>query len=237
MSGGKNNPDTCILCGAPIKVVHPAQTMHCAICGRKYTDVVLCKEGHYICEHCRKDPGKEMIRSICVRSTSKNPIEIATEIMSSPVIAFRQQEHHSIVAASLLTAYKNNGGNVDDFKASLMEIIKRGTHIPYKIQLETGTSGGAMSAGIFHSVLTGMNIHNKEGWAEGAMIVAECMTKISEIEGPCCCKRCTFTAISVTAQNSEKYYNVPMDIPEKIRCKYTKRNRDCVKANCPYFPA
>ena len=132
MSGGKKS-DACILCGAPLKEVYPAQVMHCAICGRKYTDVVLCKEGHYTCERCKNDPGNEIIRRICTKSASKNPIEIATEIMDSPVIDHNQQEHHTIVAASLLTAYKNNGGTIPNFKEALNDAIQRGSSIPYRI--------------------------------------------------------------------------------------------------------
>ncbi|MDU9376087.1 hypothetical protein McpSp1_06760 [Methanocorpusculaceae archaeon Sp1] len=236
MDGGKN-PDTCVLCGAPLKVIHPAEVMYCAICGKKYTDVVVCKDGHYICEHCRKNPGKEMIRYICMRTESKDPIEIATEIMSTPVIAFRQQEHHSIVAASLLTAYKNSGGGIGDFKALLNEAMKRGAHIPYLIQMETGTSGGALSAGIFHAVVTELSTHNKESWTRGGKLVAECLMGISEIEGPCCCKRCTFTAINVTAKKCEEYFNVSMEIPENIVCTFSKNNGECIKERCPYFPA
>lgn len=208
--------------------------MECEICGRKFTDVVVCSAGHYICESCGKKPGVAIIRKICTQSASKNPIEIAIAMMDAPVILMHEADHHCVVAAALAAAYKNCGGDIN-LKEVLDEVIKRGTILPYGICAEIGVCGGAASAGIFYSILAKTKLTSVDEWGEGNRLVAQCIMEISRIGGPRCCKRSTFTSIKIAAEHAEEYFGVKMDLPETIHCKYAKLNRECLGKRCPYF--
>lgn len=224
----------CALCGAPLEVIHPAKVMECDICGRKFTDVIRCSAGHYICENCSEHPGVAVIRRICTQTKSKDPIEIAIAMMDTPVILMHEADHHCVVAAALAAAYKNCGGTIN-LKEAIDEVIKRGTILPYGICAKTGACGGAVSAGIFYSILAGTKTHSVDEWGEGNRLVAQCLMEISEIGGPRCCKRSTFTSIKIAAEHAEEYFGVKMELPKEIHCKYAKKNRDCLGIRCPYF--
>lgn len=208
--------------------------MECEICGRKFTDVIVCTAGHYICESCGEKPGIAIIRKICMWSASKNPIEIATAMMDSPVISMHEANHHYVVAAALATACRNCGKSID-LKIVLDEIVRRGESLPYGICSETGTCGGAMSAGIFYSILAETKPLSVDEWGEGNILVSRCLMDIGKIGGPRCCKRSTFTSIKIAAEHAEEYFGVKMDLPEMIHCKYAKQNRECLGKRCPYF--
>ncbi len=217
-----------------MEIIHPAKVMECDICGRKFTDVIQCAAGHYICESCGENPGLAIIRSVCTRTKSKEPIEIVISMMDSPAILMHEENHHFAVAASLAAAYKNCGGNIN-LREVLGEIIRRASYLPKDVCVETGSCGAGVSAGIFYSVLAGTKVLSVDEWGEGNRLVAQALMEIGKIGGPRCCKRSTFTAIKVAAEHAEEYFGVKMDLPEIIHCKYAKLNRECLGTRCPYF--
>lgn len=217
-----------------MEIIHPAKVMECDICGRKFTDVIQCTAGHYICEGCSMNPGVAIIRSVCTHTKSKNPIEIAISMMDSPVILMHEADHHSVVAAALAAAYKNCGRDIN-LREVLDEVFKRASYLPYNVCAHTGTCGAAVSAGIFYSILAGTKPLSVDEWGEGNRLVAQGLIEIGKIGGPRCCKRSTFTAIKIAAEHAEEYFGVKMDLPETIHCKYAKLNRECLGTRCPYF--
>ena len=67
----------------------------------------------------------DSIIAVCLNEKSKNPIEIMEKMMSMPFCHMHGPEHHVMVGAALLTAYKNAGGELDHEKA-LLEMYSRG---------------------------------------------------------------------------------------------------------------
>lgn len=127
--------------------------MECAICRENFTDTTACVSGHYVCNDCLEHPGTAVIRSICTSTKSKNSVSIAVIMMNSPAVYMHGADHHVIVAAALFAAYKNCGGNSLDLNNVVDESIKRESGLPYGICASSGTSGGAVSAEIFHSII------------------------------------------------------------------------------------
>ena len=60
-------------------------------------------------------------------------------------------EHHIMVGAALLTAYKNAGGNIDLNKA-LLEMYSRGKDVPGGVCGFWGACGAAISTGMYMSI-------------------------------------------------------------------------------------
>lgn len=83
------------------------------------------------------------------KTTSVNPIEIMQEIMENPYIYMHGPEHHILVGAALLAAYKNAGGKVDSFEDALEEMRHRGSEYPGGACGMWGCCGAAVSTGIF----------------------------------------------------------------------------------------
>lgn len=224
----------CLICRYPLVVLPKAELMECAVCGKKVYDNKRCINGHYICSECWKTPGYAVVKSICMSSKSKDPHMLARMMMNSPAIIMHGADHHVIVSCALLTAYKNSGAEFDLEKA-IDEAISRGSKIPYGVCVNAGTSGAAMSAGIFYSIISGTTPMSISEWAQGNCLVSHCLSKVGKVGGPRCCKRCTFTALETAAQFAEEKLGVKMEIPETIKCDYIDKNPDCIKERCPYY--
>ena len=126
MSAGKG---ICLVCGEPLAYFKEAQDVTCQICGKKETGHSVCVEGHYVCDACHRAGGVEHIMAVCHETDSKNPIRIAQKIMSDKSIYPNGPEHHTLIGASLMAAYKNAGGDIDLDKA-LAELQKRSLLVP-----------------------------------------------------------------------------------------------------------
>ncbi|MDU2638951.1 MAG: DUF5714 domain-containing protein, partial [Finegoldia magna] len=104
--------DECLLCGKPLEYLDESVEMECAICHKKELSNARCVDGHFVCNECHTD-GMDVIWGICKNSTSKNPIEIMDQMMDESFCHMHGPEHHIMVGAALLTAFKNAGGDIN----------------------------------------------------------------------------------------------------------------------------
>ena len=98
-----------------------------------------------------------------------------------------------------------------------------------------GACGAAVGVGIFMSIFTNTNPCSEKTWSLTNRATAQSLLKMSEINGPRCCKRNTYIAIDSTRDFIEKYLSISLDKPEKVVCKYSERNLECKKEQCPFY--
>ena len=103
----------CLICGAELEYYQTPRQMVCAMCKKEYETTVACKEGHFICDACHMEKGVAMILDFCQNTESRNPIAMLQQMMARPEIYMHGPEHHVMVGAALLAAYRNCGGRVD----------------------------------------------------------------------------------------------------------------------------
>ena len=101
--------EECIVCKAPLIYLEQDEWMECELCHKKELSKTRCQNGHYVCNDCHTK-GLDTILSLCIDETSRNPIEIVRKMMDAPFCHMHGPEHHVMVGAALLTAYKNAGG-------------------------------------------------------------------------------------------------------------------------------
>lgn len=142
--------------------------MECVFCGKKELSHASCEKGHYVCDACHAKKGIEVIMEICQKTDSKNPVEIARKIMEDPYIYMHGPEHHVMVGAVLLTAYRNSGGDID-LKEALEEMKERGSQIPGGVCGFWGCCGAGVSTGIYMSIVMGATplAGRSWGWQTG----------------------------------------------------------------------
>lgn len=227
-------PDECLICGAPIVYRNTPEEMECAICHKTFENTVSCENGHYICDECHSKKGIEAIKNYCLHTTSKDPIEIMLSLMETPYIYMHGPEHHVLVGAALLTAYHNSGGNIE-LEPALEEMVRRGQQIPGGTCGFWGSCGAALSSGMFISIITGATPLTKESWSLANLMTAESLYAISDLGGPRCCKRNSFTAVLTAVEFVKNHLGIEMELPEDIICEYTGSNAQCIKWECPYF--
>ena len=120
--------EECLICKAKLEYLSEDVQMECAICHKVESSKTRCVNGHYVCSDCHTQ-GMSVIIGLCQGETSKNPIVILEKMMSMPFCHMHGPEHHVMVGAALLTAYKNAGGKVD-FDKAILEMYRRGKAVP-----------------------------------------------------------------------------------------------------------
>ena len=97
--------EECLICKAPLEYLVQDELMECAICGKTEPSKTRCVEGHYVCSECHTQ-GMDSILGLCLSETSANPLAIMEKMMAMPFCHMHGPEHHVMVGAALLTAYK-----------------------------------------------------------------------------------------------------------------------------------
>lgn len=82
-----------------------------AVCHKKEHSKTRCIHGHYVCDEYHT-AGMDAIVGLCLAETSKDPVEIIEKMTVLPFCHMHGPKHHVMVGATLLTAYKNAGGNM-----------------------------------------------------------------------------------------------------------------------------
>lgn len=228
------NLEECLICGAPLVYLESDERMECEICHRKENSKTRCVNGHYVCNDCHMR-GMDAIIALCMKADSKNPIEIIEKMMDMPFCHMHGPEHHVMVGAALLTAYRDAGGNVN-LEAALQEMISRGRSVPGGACGFWGACGAGISTGMFVSIITGSTPLTHESFALSHAMTARSLGRISEVGGPRCCKRDSFLSILEAAKLVKDQFSVEMEIGEVV-CHYSSMNRQCIGKRCPFSKA
>lgn len=226
--------DECLICGAPLVYLDHDEMMECALCHKKEPSKCRCEKGHYVCSECHTK-GIDSIFSICLAEISSDPIAILNRLMALPFCHMHGPEHHILVGASLLTAYKNAGGKLD-LERALLEMQSRGRQVPGGACGFWGACGAGVSTGMFVSIVTGSTPLAGKEWGLSNRMTAAALNKIGEIGGPRCCKRDSYTALLAAVDFAEVELGVRMT-PSRPLCTYSAKNNQCLGVKCPYSEA
>jgi len=223
--------EECLICNAPLEYLNADIPMECAICHRKESSKTRCVNGHYVCNACHTE-GIDTIIAVCLNETSKNPISVLEKMMSMEFCHMHGPEHHIMVGASLLTAYKNAGGEVD-LPKSLLEMYSRGKSVPGGTCGFWGACGAGISAGIYISIITNTTPLSKKSWGLSNLMTSRALKEISENGGPRCCKRDSYLAIIEAVKFTKEHFDIEMEW-NKVVCSRAHLNNQCLKAECPF---
>ena len=223
--------EECLICKAPLVYLHKDELMECAICHKKENSKTRCVGGHYVCNECHT-AGLDAVVGLCLAETSKNPVAIIEKMMAMPFCHMHGPEHHVMVGAALLTAYKNAGGQLD-LPAALMEMLSRGRSVPGGACGFWGACGAGISSGMFISIISGSTPLSQEPFALSHKMTARSLAKIAEIGGPRCCKRDSYLSILSVVDFVKENFGIEMEKPN-IVCIHSAQNNQCIGKRCPF---
>ena len=224
--------DECLICGAPLEYLQEDVLMECAVCHKKENSKTRCINAHYVCSECHTS-GMDSILSVCMNEKSKNPLDIIEKMMSMPFCHMHGPEHHVMVGAALLTAYKNAGGEIDLSKA-LPEMYKRGKEVPGGVCGFWGACGAGISTGIYMSIITKANPLTEKAWSLSNEMTSRALSKIAEHGGPRCCKRDSYLAITAAVEFTEEKLGIKME-RNTVGCSRSAMNNQCIQEKCPFY--
>ena len=224
--------EECLICNAPLEYLERDITMECKICHKRENSKTRCVNGHYVCNECHTT-GMDAIINLCKKETSKNPIEIIEKMMSMSFCHMHGPEHHVMVGAALLTAYKNAGGNIN-LDEALTEIMNRGKTVPGGSCGFWGACGAGISTGMFVSIISNSTPLSNEPFAMSHKMTSKSLAEIGKIGGPRCCKRDSYISILSAVEFVKENFGIEMEI-HQIICTRSQQNNQCIGIRCPFF--
>ncbi len=229
------NKEECLVCHAPLVYHQSQRMMECTRCGKMFLSNAECANGHYICDSCHGASAIRTISEFCLSSESKDPVEIAMGLMDLPDVHMHGPEHHVIIGSALLTAYANTAGGIN-LGSALEEMEKRGKQVPGGVCGLWGTCGAAVSCGMAYSIITRTTPLSGETWGLCNLMTSECLAAIGRIGGPRCCKRDGTTALTAASKFILDHNGVEISVPDRVVCRHSARNEQCIGDRCPYHP-
>lgn len=228
--GGKN--ENCMICGAPLIYFGQQQALRCEVCGKTVQANAQCENGHFVCDECHAG-GKAEVLLFLKQSGEKDPVALFLQTCELKAVHLHGPEHHSIVPCVLLTAFRNNGGELE-YEECLNEAWKRGSKVPGGACGFLGVCGAAAGAGIFASILSEATPLTGEVWDVPQRLAMECLRRMTEIGGPRCCKRTGRLAIETAADFTRERFGIAMPV-SRPACVYSGRNKECLHERCPFY--
>ncbi|MCL1809625.1 MAG: DUF5714 domain-containing protein [Clostridiales bacterium] len=232
--------DKCPICGGRHIYSEAAVRTNCMFCGELFYTNLTCENGHYVCDDCHLERGLAEITSICMSSRKKEAISLGYELMMNKWVKTHGSEHSFLVAATLLTTYKNRGYGTEavtrNFSKLLEEAKNRTMKIPANSCSYWGCAGEAIGSGVFASLILKAT-HMSAGELRFAnAITAGVLEQVAACGGPRCSKRETLIAILETSRFTEEHWRMPLTGFQGALCEFFNRNPDCTGDNCPFYP-
>ena len=175
--------------------------------------------------------------SLCLKDTSRNPIEILERLMSQPECHMHGPEHHVLVGAALLTAYNNclpDSAKLDMTEA-LAEVVERGQQVPGGACGYMGACGASISTGIFMSIITRNTPFSTDTWRLCNLCTSRALEQVALNGGPRCCKRDSYLSVLAAVDFVKEHLGVEMEKPV-VRCSRSQINEQCIGKKCPFSP-
>lgn len=124
-------------------------------------------------------------------------------------------EHHIMVGAALLAAYKNTGGDIDLSKA-LLEMYNRGKSVPGGTCGFWGACGAGISTGMYFSIITNATPLSQKSWGLSNLMTSRALKAIGENGGPRCCKRDSYLAMIEAVNFTKEHMGIEMDLSQVV---------------------
>jgi hypothetical protein len=190
-----------------------------------------------LCPACAELDYAEVIRRYCAHAKSTSPLDMAQEIMAHPKFPVAGQAHHPLVAAVLVTAWRNATGG--DAAERIDAAIQRGNSIPGGFCAGFGADAAAIACGIAVSVIEGNTIKavHAPGRARAHALTGQAMLQIASGTGNRCCKRSVYGVL----ETATSYFNAALGVTlapasGRVECPFSEANKLCNREACRYFP-
>lgn len=228
----------CLICGEDLIQEQELKEYTCGVCGKTYISNYACKNNHHICSACAVKEFFNIAKEVCVKTKSKNPIEIAEQIMSHPNFTIVGCKHYIVAPLALFTAYKNCVGKSDEFEKELETIKEKSSQGQVSMCKVGGLCGIPLSVG--RAMYSTYPINTDKNISAGLAnkFSADCMRAVinPDYKGSSdCCKRNVYITIIAGAKFIGDNLWVDLDMPSVIKCKYSGVNPRCNKEMCRLF--
>lgn len=224
--------ENCGVCGQLLVYGTEEVSRRCVFCGKEFSALIYCPEGHYVCDDCHQRESLDILRRVLESSTSIDPLEILETVMSHPAVPMHGPEHHAMVPAIIVAVVKNASYPVPE--EAVEKALARGAEVPGGWCGFHGVCGAAMGVGTAISVLTGATPLTGRARALANEATAFALSQMLDGQ-PRCCKRASRRALEAAVEFLDTRMGITLGKGQKIKCAYVERNRECIRKDCAYY--
>jgi SAM-dependent methyltransferase len=224
----------CMVCGAPLEYFDAEKGLTCHYCGGAFSANAQCKEGHFVCDECHAGDYLEFIRSFCARTKETDPVALFLTMRRSSLFPVHGPEHHTLVPAAFLAAYRNRFGEPSEerFEAAL----ERASKLPGGTCAFWGGCAAALGIGIAYATILGATPLTGQERGTAQAVVSRLLDEIARLNSPRCCRRESYLALKLACDLSGEYLPNAITTEADAVCDQVKLNHECIGTGCPLFP-
>lgn len=229
----QKHTSNCMVCKSPLVYGNEVKEVECYYCKTKAQNSVTCKEGHYVCDKCHSKEALVVIEQICEASKQTDMMELFRTIREHPSIPKHGPEHHAMVPAIIVTAYRNLGNEIP--KNALKTALSRGSTVIGGSCGFMGMCGAASGVGIGFAILLEASPVTSTSRMMAQQVTHKVLGEIAKYEAARCCNREVWTALTLASKFSEEFLKVHLPTTEEVKCDQKRYNQYCYGKECPIF--
>jgi hypothetical protein len=224
-----------MVCGAKLVYLDHQVTLTCHYCGETKAANARCEDGHFVCDHCHAADHIGFISTFCRNTDETDPIALFSQMRKSHLFPLHGPEHHALVPAAFLTAYRNR---FDTPAAPKIEAaVKRGAELPGGTCAYWGGCAAALGVGIAYAAILRATPLSHEERGAVQTVVSRILASLGRFAAPRCCRRESYLALQSACRMSAEYLPHALECGPLPRCDQMALNRDCLGEGCPLHPA
>ncbi len=223
----------CLICGRDLVYHDYEKEERCFICGKVSKTSVKCENGHFICDECHYRKPIFFMKKNLINSDERDMLKIFEIVRNNSFFPMHGPEYHSFVPGIILTAYRNNGGKIDD--SDIIAGIDRGGKIPGGSCGFMGVCGVATGVGVGLSVIMKSNPLKPEQRSKIMDFSSQVLKEIANFNAPRCCQRETFIGLKLLSEISAQLLGISLPAQYNFKCRQHSQNSSCIGKKCPLF--
>jgi MoaA/NifB/PqqE/SkfB family radical SAM enzyme/SAM-dependent methyltransferase len=230
-TGPLRHDSGCMVCGDPLVYREVESPAGCYYCQAILPANAVCESGHFVCDACHTTDGLSIIEHVCQTTRETDLIALLDMIRRHPAIPRHGPEHHVLVPAVILTAYRNLGGEVtpEMFRTAL----SRSKSVPGGVCGFWGVCGVAVGVGIAFSLLLEANPVKPQERHQVLGAVQAVHGEMTSQEAARCCQRECWLALRQAAELSRELLPIPLRAEAPLVCRQNRERQDCLQSDCP----
>ena len=223
----------CMVCGAELVYSQASRQLTCHYCRRNVSGNVVCRSGHFVCDKCHAHDALSIVREVCLNSGETDMAALMAKVRNHPAFPMHGPEHHAMVPAIILAAYRNTTGRLG--RDQILTGMERGSAIAGGSCAFLGICGAAMGVGIAFSIIVRGDPYKAAERQKVQQATAEVLKAIGQHEAARCCQRDCWIALTEAARLSERYLGVRLRAEARPACLQSEKNQECLGAACPLY--
>ncbi len=220
----------CMVCGAPLRYLEEVE-LRCHYCGKTKLTAARCEEGHFVCDDCHAQDHLAFIKTYCQHTTLTDPLALFSEMRRSHLFPLHGPEHHALVPAAFLTAYRNQHG--EPALARIEAAIARGAGLPGGTCAYWGGCAAALGIGIAFATILRATPLSCEERATVQTVVSKILGRLGSFGSARCCRRESYLALQMGCELSQQYLPTPLTGGPLPACEQMALNHECLGEGCP----